>query len=49
MTFSTATAKTLILQNWKSGLTVALISVPLSIALSVASGAGPIPGVITGV
>lgn len=35
--------------NWKSGLTVALISVPLSIALSIASGAGPIPGLITGV
>lgn len=39
----------LIKSNWKSGLTVALISVPLSIALSVASGAGPIPGVITGI
>lgn len=36
-------------ENWKSGLTVALISVPLSIALSVASGAGPLPGVITGI
>ncbi|MES2134868.1 MAG: SulP family inorganic anion transporter [Patescibacteria group bacterium] len=36
-------------KNWKSGITVALISVPLSIALSVASGAGPIPGVITGI
>lgn len=36
-------------QNWKAGLTVALISVPLSIALSVASGAGPVPGIITGV
>jgi len=36
-------------ENWRSGLTVALISVPLSIALSVASGAGPIPGVITGI
>lgn len=35
--------------NWKSGLTVALISVPLSIALSIAAGAGPIPGIITGV
>lgn len=35
--------------NWKSGLTVALISVPLSIALSIASGAGPLPGIITGV
>lgn len=39
----------LIKQNWKSGLTVALISVPLSIAISIASGAGPIPGVITGI
>lgn len=36
-------------QNWRAGLTVALISVPLSIALSVASGAGPVPGIITGV
>lgn len=36
-------------ENWKSGLTVALISVPLSIAISIASGAGPIPGVITGI
>lgn len=49
MKFLQADFKTLILQNWKSGLTVALISVPLSIALSVASGAGPIPGVITGI
>ncbi len=36
-------------ENWKAGLTVALISVPLSIALSIASGAGPIPGLITGI
>ncbi len=35
--------------NWRSGLTVALISVPLSIALSIASGAGPLPGLITGI
>lgn len=35
--------------NWKSGLTVALISVPLSIALSIASGAGPLPGIVTGI
>ena len=39
----------LIQANWKSGLTVALISIPLSIALSIASGAGPIPGIITGI
>jgi sulfate permease, SulP family len=36
-------------QNWKSGLTVALVSLPLGIALSIASGAGPTPGVITGI
>jgi SulP family sulfate permease len=36
-------------QNWAAGLTVALVSLPLGIALSIASGAGPIPGVITGV
>lgn len=36
-------------QNWSSALTVALISVPLSIALSIASGAGPLPGLITGI
>lgn len=36
-------------KNWQSGLTVALISVPLSIALSIASGAGPLPGIITGI
>lgn len=35
--------------NWKSGLTVALIAMPLSIALSIASGAGPLPGIITGI
>lgn len=35
--------------NWQSGLTVALVSLPLNIALSIASGAGPVPGIITGV
>lgn len=49
MKFSPTVFKSRIQQNWKSGLTVALISMPLSIALSVASGAGPLPGVITGV
>lgn len=38
-----------VVQNWKSGLTVALISVPLSIALSIASGVGPLPGLIAGI
>lgn len=41
--------KSLIQQNWKAGITVALISVPLSIALSIASGAGPVPGLVTGI
>lgn len=35
--------------NWKSGLTVALVSIPLSISISIASGASPIPGIITAV
>ncbi len=44
-----AEAQTLITNNWKPALTVALISVPLSIALSIASGAGPLPGIIAGI
>ena len=36
-------------ENWKSGLTVALVSLPLGIALSIASGATPTAGVITGI
>lgn len=35
--------------NWKSGLTVSLISIPLSISLAIASGASPIQGIITGI
>lgn len=35
--------------NWKSGLTVALVSVPLSLSLAIASGASPITGIITAV
>jgi SulP family sulfate permease len=35
--------------NWKSGLTVALIAVPLSISLAVASRISPLQGIITGV
>lgn len=35
--------------NWKSGLTVALISIPLSVSLAVASGANPSMGIITAV
>ncbi len=35
--------------NWKAGLTVALISIPLSISLAVASGTTPTVGIITAV
>ncbi len=35
--------------NWKAGLTVALVSIPLSLSLSVASGASPAEGLITAV
>lgn len=35
--------------NWKSGLTVAMINIPLSISLAVASGATPLQGIITGI
>lgn len=38
-----------IAQNWKSGLTVALVSIPLSISLAIASGASPMAGIITAV
>lgn len=34
-------------QNWKSGLTVAFITIPLSLALAIASGATPVQGIIT--
>lgn len=33
--------------NWKSGLTVALVSIPLSLSLAIASGATPLQGIIT--
>ncbi len=35
--------------NWKSGLTVALVSIPLSLSLAIASGATPIMGIITAI
>lgn len=35
-------------KNLKPAITVAIISIPLSIAISIASGAGPAPGIITG-
>lgn len=39
----------LVASNWKSGLTVALVSLPLSLSLAIASGATPIMGIITAV
>ncbi|MFZ2522929.1 MAG: SulP family inorganic anion transporter [Minisyncoccia bacterium] len=33
--------------NWKSGVTVALVSIPLSFSLAIASGASPMTGIIT--
>lgn len=36
-------------QNWKSGLTVSLVSMPLSISLAVASGSTPNIGIITAI
>ncbi len=35
--------------NWKSGLTVSLVSIPLSISLAVASGTTPVTGIITAI
>ncbi len=34
-------------KNWKSGLTVALVSIPLSLSLAIASNAEPVTGIIT--
>lgn len=38
-----------ILGNWKAGVTVALVSIPLSVSLAVASGGTPIQGIITAI
>ena len=38
-----------IAQNWKAGLTVSFVSLPLSISLAVAAGATPLMGVITAI
>jgi len=35
--------------NWKAGLTVALISIPLSISLAMASQSSPVAGIITAI
>lgn len=38
-----------IIGNWKAGITVALVSIPLSVSLAVASGGTPIQGIITAI
>ena len=35
--------------NWKSGITVSLVSIPLSVSLAVAAGATPLMGIITAI
>lgn len=35
--------------NWKSGLTVSLVSIPLSVSLAVASQTSPVAGIITAI
>lgn len=34
-------------QNWRAGLTVSLVSIPLALALTIASGGNPTQGIIT--
>lgn len=36
-------------KNFKSGLSVAIVSIPLSIPLAVASGATPLQGILTAI
>ncbi|HEY1074584.1 MAG TPA: SulP family inorganic anion transporter [Patescibacteria group bacterium] len=36
-------------ENWKSGLTVSLVSIPLSVSLAVASQTSPVVGIITAI
>lgn len=35
--------------NWKSGITVSLVSIPLSISLAIAAGSTPLAGIITAI
>lgn len=43
------TMKDRLASNWKSGVTVSLVSIPLSISLALAAGASPLMGIITAV
>ena len=36
-------------RNWKSGISVAMVSIPLSLSLAIAAGASPMTGIITAV
>jgi SulP family sulfate permease len=36
-------------ENWKAGLTVALVSIPLSVSLAVASQTSPVVGIVTAI
>lgn len=47
MNFHTLTTR--LAHNWKSGLTVSLVSVPLSVSLAVASHSTPVAGIITAI
>lgn len=42
-------ARTELKQNWKAGLSVALVNIPLSLSLAIASGAAPTAGIITAI
>ena len=44
-----ANLKSKVLSNFKSGLTVSLVSIPMSVSLAVASGTNPVVGIITAV
>lgn len=46
---SLAELKTNFTHNWKSGLTVSLVSIPLSVSLAVASQSTPLAGIITAI
>jgi len=35
--------------NWKSGVTVSLVSIPLSVSLAIAAGSTPVAGIITAI
>lgn len=48
-TMTTASVVSKLRSNWKSGITVALVSIPLSVSLAVASNSTPTAGIITAI